>query len=102
VTKVVLNVPVEAVPDLIRKAVDSVPHAHLIEVLADEALVGRRTNFATMSEATRFSFHRLGGASTEVRAEATNGGVVGFVRQPGVVADVGKSVMDRMVQLSGF
>lgn len=45
-TNVVLNVPMEALPELLRRAVAAVPRASLVEVLPDEALVARRTSFA--------------------------------------------------------
>ncbi|MET4705385.1 hypothetical protein [Frigoribacterium sp. UYMn621] len=97
--KVVLSAPLEALPDLIRQAVETIPRATLIEVRPDGALVARKTNFAIASESTRFSFHSRPKGGSEVRAESSSGGALGFVSYPEVVAETGRAVLDALVHL---
>ena len=99
-TKVVVDAPIADLPGLLTKAVHSVSGASLIEVRADGAIVARRTNFALASESTRFSFHDLLDGKSEVRAESTNGGALGFIAYKHVVGEVGRSVLDALVQLA--
>jgi hypothetical protein len=97
-TKIILTTPIEGLPDLMRQAVKSVPRARLIEVLPDSALVSRRTNFALASDSTRFSFHSRPEGGSEVRAESSNGGALGFVSYRNVVTDTGRAVLDALVR----
>lgn len=99
-TKVVVDAPLEDLPDLMTRAVHSVSGASLIEVGADGALVARRTNFALASESTRFSFHDLLDGKSEVRAESTNGGALGFVAYKDVVGEVGRGLLNALVRLA--
>lgn len=95
-TSLSLDVAVEALPELMRRAVEAVPRAILIEVLPEGALIGRRTNFALTSETTRFSFHAVDPSHSEVRAESTNAGMFALVPMKGIVADTGRAVLDAL------
>ncbi|WIB65761.1 hypothetical protein [Curtobacterium sp. MCBD17_040] len=102
--KVVVAAPVDALPELLRAAVRTVAGATLIEVRPDGALVGRRSNFALGSETTRFTFSARPDGSSEVTAEATNGGSIAstallgsnFTR--GALLENGRAVLNALAQ----
>lgn len=99
--KATLHVPIGSIEKLMRAAVKTVPKAILIEILPEEALVGRRTNFALRAETTRFSFVDRGAAGVEIVVTATNGLVVGIAGPvPDAVLETGRTVFDALMRLA--
>lgn len=99
--KATLDVPMGSMDELMRAAVRAVPGAILIEVLPEEALVGRRTNFATRAETTRFRFVDHGAGGVEVVVAATNGLVLGIAGPvPEAVLETGRAVFDALVRFA--
>jgi hypothetical protein len=97
-----LRVPIDALPDLVRKAIAAVPVATAVEIRADGAVVGRRTNFAAFAETTVLSFHATGPSSTRVRVEAVTAAAFGFIpgrRLPIQSMESGTAVIAELQQL---
>jgi hypothetical protein len=103
---VIVDVPLEALPELLRQAVSTVHGATLIEVRPDGALTGRRSNFAMGSETTRFTFHARTAGGCDVHAEATNNGgfasasVRGSKFVPGALLETGRAVLNALVHVA--
>jgi hypothetical protein len=99
-TSVIVDASIDAIPELMTRAVHSLARVSLIEVSASGALITRRTTFALSSDTTRFSFHSRPDRRTEVRAEYTVGGVMQFGHQSGVVGEAGRAVLDALKRVA--
>ncbi|TDW74374.1 hypothetical protein EDF51_101384 [Curtobacterium sp. PhB25] len=64
---VVLPVPLDAVPALLRRAVDAVPGAAAMEIRDDGAVIARRTSFALRAENIVLTFRRESASSSRVQ-----------------------------------
>ncbi|WP_148058282.1 hypothetical protein [Curtobacterium sp. PhB78] len=64
---VVLPVPLDAVPALLRRAVDAVPGAAAMEIRDHGAVIARRTSFALRAENIVLTFRRESPSSSRVR-----------------------------------
>ena len=94
--RVVLAEPRQALPELMTRAVASVPRANLIEVSGDGALISYTTNFATRAQTTRFTFHDHAPSGCEIRVAATAGGIFGGATMPGALLETGRAVLDAL------
>lgn len=97
VPSTVVDVRLQLLPELVRRAVESVPRAFLIELTEDHALVGHRTNFAVRSETTRFAFRRVSDGASAIDVVSSTGGALGFVRSTGTLVETGRLVLDAVV-----
>ena len=98
-----LAVGVDAVPDLMRRAVAAVPRATVVEVRADGAVIGRRTNMAIAAETTVLCFRATGMGTSEVKViSATRGFLGGMPRQRGLgeLPETAKAVMAELQRLA--
>jgi hypothetical protein len=97
VPSTIVGVPLAILPDLVRRAVDTVPRAFLLELEPDHAIVGRRTNFAIRSEVTRFAFRRVDDSVSAIDVVSSSGGASGFVRFNGILLETGKLILAAVV-----
>ncbi|MDR6575089.1 hypothetical protein J2X60_003759 [Curtobacterium sp. 320] len=63
---VVVPVPLDAVPELLDRAVHAVPGAAAMEIRPDGAVIGRRTSFALRADNIVMTFSREGPTSSRV------------------------------------
>lgn len=98
-----LPVGIGALPQFVRQAVSAVPNATAVEIRADGAILGRRTNLAFFVQTTVLSFHAMSRSSTRVDVEsAARGFLGGMSRQgaPGEAPYTAKAVIAELQRLA--